>query len=378
MFKINLDKHKPLRKIDNNYLCNVRKRLIVATPEEEVRQSVINFLVTEKGFPIENIDIEVPMTHFKKGAKGRADILISDDDGNIICLIECKEPREFLTDRVEEQILKYDNVVNAQSTCIIIGDTFIFKAFLGNDTERKVLTDFPTFKTLMEEGQVEYFLPEEEVFEKFPFNQENIDLLYDIGVIGRNTNKKYLPFLFNLYFFYNDENDKVITKNNIEDIGIKITKYGNASGGQFYGRYRAFLDHETKSIVSFSISSMTRGEGYPVNTSLMFAVDIRGNFHLSLELNVEKHINITNDIADITHDGTITIGKMGAAKRSDLIDFVRKHKPDLIKDNKIFLGRFIASKEITAANPATQDFIKNCIDYAIIRDKFRDDRKGSR
>lgn len=94
MFKIDLQKHKPTKKFDNNYLCYVRKRLITATPEEEVRQSVINFLTNEKGYPIRNISVEVPMTHFLKGAKGRADIVITDNEQNVICLIECKEPNE--------------------------------------------------------------------------------------------------------------------------------------------------------------------------------------------------------------------------------------------------------------------------------------------
>ena len=55
MFEIDFTKHKPKKRQNNVYLCNIRKRLISVTPEEEVRQSLINFLITEKGYPIENI-----------------------------------------------------------------------------------------------------------------------------------------------------------------------------------------------------------------------------------------------------------------------------------------------------------------------------------
>jgi hypothetical protein len=199
--------------------------------------------------------------------------------------------------------------------CIVIGNIFYFYL---NEEEPVLLTDFPSFKTLMEKGQVDYFLPESEPFEKYLINEpilkEQLDLFYEEGIFGEDTDKKYLPFLFNLYNFYIDKNDKLNSLYNIEDIGIKVTKYGNASGGHFFGNYRAFLDLNSKSVVSFSISSMTRGEDYPINTALLFGVDVKGNFHLSLELRVDKYVFINGTNAEIIHDGTITVGKLGSAK----------------------------------------------------------------
>jgi hypothetical protein len=378
MFEIDLKKHSPTKKYDNNYLCYIRKRLITITPEEEVRQSVINFLINERGYPIENISVEVPMTHFLKGAKGRADIIITDNEQNVICLIECKEPKEVLSDIVLDQLLKYDEILRAETMCIVIGNYFYFYL---NEEDPKLLTDFPTYKTLIENGQVEYFLPEIEPFEKFsylePIPKEEIDLFYEEGVFGEDTDRKYLPFLFNLYNFYIDESDKLNSLPNIEDIGIKVTKYGNASGGHFFGSYRAFHNESSKAIVTFSISSITRGENYPVNTALLFGVDIKGRFHLSLELRVDKYIFINGDIAEIIHDGTITIGKIGSAKRSELIEFIRVNKPELLKNDKVYLGSFNYKKEIKAELVETKQFVNNCIEYALIRDKFREIKKGS-
>jgi hypothetical protein len=380
MFEIDLKKYSPKRKLDNTYLCNVRKRLITATPEEEIRQSIINYLVSEKGYPLQNISIEIPMTHFPKGKgkKGRADIVISDNDENTLCIIECKESNEYLTDNVLDQILKYDEVIDSENLCIAIGNRFWF--LMKNGDELLTLTEFPSFKTLMENGQVEYFLEDHIPFEKFTFKEpipnEEIDLLKENCIIGENTPKHYHSFLINLYNFFIDDEDVLRPFDNIEDIGIKVTKYGNASGGQFFGDYRAFLDLTTKAVISFSLSSITRGEGYPVNTALMIAVDVKGNFHLSLELRVDKYVFINENYAEIIHDGTITIGKQGAAKRSELIDFIRKRQSHLLKNGKVHLGKFDFSKEITSELDETKEFIKRCIDYALIRDKFREMKKG--
>lgn len=380
MFEIDFTKHRPNKKQNNAYLCNIRKRLISITPEEEVRQSLINFLITEKGYPIENIQIEVPMSYFEKGAKGRADILIFDNDENVLCLIECKEPREYLTDNVLEQVERYDKYVKAETTCIAIGSEIHFFAFMENEDKIIKLSEFPSFKTLIENGQVDYFLPEIVEYEKLdftePLDEDIVNEFYDEGIFGKNTEKKYLPFLINLHNFYQDKDDKVNEIENVEDIGIKVTKYGNASGGGFFGNYRAFLDYNSNSVVSFAISSMTRGENFPVHTSLMFAVDMKGKFHLSLELRVDKHIRFNQNKIEITHDGTITIGKLGAAKRSDLINFIENRKPQLIQNGKIFLGIFDQNKEIKASDEETKEFIKNCMEYAIIRDEFRENKKA--
>ena len=251
---------------------------------------------------------------------------------------------------------------------------------MENEDKIIKLSEFPSFKTLIENGQVEYFLPEFEKYEKIkfiePIDKDIVNEFYDLGIFGENTEKIYLPFLINLYNFYQDKQDKVIGIENVEDIGIKVTKYGNASGGGFFGNYRAFLNYNYNSVVSFAISSMTRGENFPVHTSLMFAVDMKGKFHLSLELRVDKHIKFHKNKIEITHDGTITIGKLGAAKRKDLIEFIEIRKPNLIQNGKIFLGLFEVDKEIKATDNETIEFIKNCIEYAIIRDEFRENKKA--
>lgn len=372
MFELDFTKHYPILIKDDNILCNIRKRIIKITPEENIRQALVSFLISEKGYPKDKIQIEVPMSRFKPGAAGRADILIYDDDDNVLCLIECKEPNEIYTDKVLEQLLRYDEIVEAETFCILIGTSCVFM-FTNEAQELLTASEFPSYKTLIEYGQIDYFLPEEIPFERFsyiePIEEDIQNLFYDEGIFGNTTHKSYLPFLINLYNFYMDDTERA-TLENTEDVGLKTIKYGNAGSGVFAGMYRSFL-YKQESLVSFSISSMTRDENSAIHTSLMFGVEKLGHYHLSLELRVDKHVKLTNEFAYIYHDGTITVGKLGAAKRQDLIDFINERKPELILDGKVFLGKFNIHKDITANTKDTNDFLTRSIQYALIRDEFR-------
>lgn len=370
MFEVDLQKYQPVSRPNNTVLCAVRKRLIHKTPEEVIRQSVIQYLIAEKGYPIENIDVETPLSRKNKNVKGRADIIIYDFEGNALCVIECKEPNEVLTDRVIDQLLNYDEVFDAYLLCVVIGNSFYPIAKDENFDEPIVCVQFPDFNTLFHEGEIKGFLPEIVSFEKYDLSDKTADLFIESGIFGKETGNKFYPFLINLYNFYIDESDK-LDLDGYEDVGVKYQKYGNAGGGSFAGEYRAFLEENSQAIVSFSISSMTSGESKPVHTSLLFAVDIKGYFHLSLELRVDKHIEISDNLAKITHDGTITIGKLGAAKRTDLIDFIKTKNPELIRNGRIYLGAFDLNSEITSSQQSTKEFVKNSVSYALLRDEFR-------
>lgn len=379
MFEVDLEHHKPQRIGDNTFLCVIRKRYIAATPEEEVRQSIIQYLINEKGYPIESIAIEKPLTHFPdgKGKAGRVDIVISDLEENVLCIIECKEPNENYTDNVIEQILKYDEVVNAESLCIAIGNQFVF--LLKEQDQLLKLTEFPSFKTLMENGQVEYFIDEELPFEKFtfiePIPNDEIDHFLDQGILGERTPREQYSFLINLFNFLIDKSDTMRTIPGVEDLGLKVTKYGNAGGGQFFSEYRAFHDLSSKSIVSFALLAATSKPELPSFTSLMVAIDVKGSFHLSLELNMDKNVVLDNGFAGVFHDGSITIGKLGAVKRSELLDFISSRSPELVLNDKVFLGKFDLKKEIRSELPETVNFISRCIQYALLRDEFRSLKK---
>jgi len=111
MEKLNLPQYPLKRKEEGGkqYIFDaIRKKYLVLTPEEWVRQNFIHFLIQEKGYPTSLVVIEkgLKLNELQK----RADAVICDDNGLPNVLIEFKAPKVKIDQEVFEQISRY-NVV---------------------------------------------------------------------------------------------------------------------------------------------------------------------------------------------------------------------------------------------------------------------------
>jgi hypothetical protein len=84
----------------------IRGKYIVLTPEEWVRQNFIRYLASEKGFPASLITVEQQFSFNKM--KKRTDILVYNNKGDPVVLVECKAPSVPITSNVFEQIGLYN------------------------------------------------------------------------------------------------------------------------------------------------------------------------------------------------------------------------------------------------------------------------------
>jgi type I site-specific restriction endonuclease len=86
----------------------IRKKYLVNTPEEWVRQNFIQFLIQEKKYPASLIAIEkaLKLNELQK----RADAVVYDKNGEAIVLIEFKAPKIKITESTFEQISRYNMV----------------------------------------------------------------------------------------------------------------------------------------------------------------------------------------------------------------------------------------------------------------------------
>ena len=84
----------------------VRKKFLVLTPEEWVRQNFVQYLIQDKGYPASLICIEkgLKVNHLYK----RCDILIYNSFGNAKLLIECKSPSIKLSSETFQQVARYN------------------------------------------------------------------------------------------------------------------------------------------------------------------------------------------------------------------------------------------------------------------------------
>lgn len=86
--------------------CNIRKKKLILTPEEWVRQHVIHFLISEIKIPIGRIASELTIT--VNNLVRRCDIVVFDAFGSPKIIVECKAPEIPITENVFYQIAQYN------------------------------------------------------------------------------------------------------------------------------------------------------------------------------------------------------------------------------------------------------------------------------
>jgi hypothetical protein len=84
----------------------IRKKFVTLTPEEWVRQHVIEFLIIEK--KISNAKIAVEYGLNWNGMKHRCDIVVFDEDFKPRLIVECKAISIPISQSVFDQIARYN------------------------------------------------------------------------------------------------------------------------------------------------------------------------------------------------------------------------------------------------------------------------------
>lgn len=96
-----------------------RKRWLVLTPEEWVRQNILQFITAVKKYPAALIAIEKEI--FLGELKKRCDIVIYNRNSLPWMIIECKEMNAPLNSNVLDQILRYHITLPAKYLMITNG-----------------------------------------------------------------------------------------------------------------------------------------------------------------------------------------------------------------------------------------------------------------
>ena len=97
----------------------VRKKYVIVTPEEWVRQHVVHFLLKEKNYPISLIAVEKQLK-INKRVK-RTDIIVYNKQGTPEILIECKAPIVKITQTTFDQIARYNLSANSNFLMVTNG-----------------------------------------------------------------------------------------------------------------------------------------------------------------------------------------------------------------------------------------------------------------
>ncbi len=121
----------------------IRKKFILLTPEEWVRQHVVRFLLEQKKYPKSHINVEKIIKI--NGLTKRYDVVVFQPDGNILVLVECKAPSVPISQSTFDQIARYNMTVNAVHMMVTNGLDHYF-CQMDHEQEKYIfLRDLPEY-----------------------------------------------------------------------------------------------------------------------------------------------------------------------------------------------------------------------------------------
>jgi len=97
----------------------LRKKYVVLTPEEWVRQNFVQYLIKIKNYPKSIIAIEKQLKI--KNTTKRTDILLFDKNGNPDIIVECKAPSIRINQETFDQVARYNLKLNANYLIVTNG-----------------------------------------------------------------------------------------------------------------------------------------------------------------------------------------------------------------------------------------------------------------
>jgi len=124
----------------------IRKKFILLTQEEWVRQHVVWFLIEEKKYPKLLVNVEKVIT--LNGLTKRYDIVVYNKNGGIEILVECKAPSVKIDQTTFDQIARYNMVLNANYLMVTNGLEQYYCQMDYINKKYSFLKEIPNYKTI--------------------------------------------------------------------------------------------------------------------------------------------------------------------------------------------------------------------------------------
>ena len=123
----------------------VRKKWLLLSPEEWVRQHLVNFLVKHKKVPLSLISIEKEIN--LNATRKRYDVVVYGKDLNPLLLVECKSPEVVIDQSTLEQTLRYNLILGVNYLLMTNGiKDYVIKVENGKG---KLLPELPSYAELI-------------------------------------------------------------------------------------------------------------------------------------------------------------------------------------------------------------------------------------
>lgn len=126
----------------------IRRRYVALTPEEWVRQHFVHFLIEHKGYPLSLMSNEVSLD--LNGMSRRCDTVVFDRSLKPRVIIEYKAPTVKVTQRVFDQICRYNIVLQVDYLIVSNGlDHYCCRVDYAKQSY-VFLPDIPTYSEIIQ------------------------------------------------------------------------------------------------------------------------------------------------------------------------------------------------------------------------------------
>lgn len=122
----------------------IRKKYIVLTAEEWVRQHFIHYLITVKKYPRSLIRVEGGLLYNE--LQKRTDIVVYNREGNPWMIVECKAPSMPVSPATLSQASVYNSSLRADYLCVTNGLIHYCALIDWQEKKTSLLQEFPPFE----------------------------------------------------------------------------------------------------------------------------------------------------------------------------------------------------------------------------------------
>ena len=121
----------------------VRKKYVVLTPEEWVRQHIIHFLHIEKEYPLSLMAVEKQVK--VNSLSQRTDLVVYTAQGTPFLIVECKAPFVEISQETFNQIARYNRTLDAELLMVSNGLQHVYAIMDHTNKEYLFLKELPQF-----------------------------------------------------------------------------------------------------------------------------------------------------------------------------------------------------------------------------------------
>ena len=306
----------------NTLICLRRNKSVLATPEERVRQRILNWIMNDLGWPERQIELEKsyvwlsdPLRH-----RIRSDIELLDDSGKTKVVVECKASGIPLSPSVAEQAIEYAHKSGARHIWLTNGDSHKFLTY--KPKRRK--NPWQYTETL---GMLDVSFEHNAESYDFPDirNRQSVNLYFNRYFSDQGyseLSKSYQDFVLATHKLLFDSDNKKLPFSYrgvhiLEDRGRDYHIFRNASGGYWENLYADFIVATSGRVEALSVAI------YGTNPNVLYlCVGVRkpDRTHHALQMDLKySEWDKENACWHIYHDG-----RMSSVKTSIVFDSLRE------------------------------------------------------